>query len=299
MAGYRWSLLIAWLIFDIFDLANLIMVYLLGVVFVAARYGRGPSILSAFLGVVLFDFFFVPPRFSFAVSDSQYLITFAVMLLVGLVISGMTVRIKHQAKIAGHRERRTASLYAMSRELAATRGEENIMRVAIKHVAEVFEAQAVILLPDASGRIAYPTEEGTPQSCHGSDLSVAQWVYDHGQMAGQGTDTLPGGDMVYLPLQAASGMIGVLALLPLNPARIALPEQQRLLETFVSQIALALERVKLAVEAQRALFSRKAFQRRAEDLAHEEDVAHRTSALRLKDHRVGSAVRRRLQKVLG
>jgi len=258
-AGYLWAAVataictgISWLMFDHFDLANLIMVYLLGVVVVAARYGRGPSVLSSLLSVVLFDFCFVPPRFSFAVSDSQYLVTFAVMLLVALVISSMTASTRHQAKIAGHRERRIASLYAMSRELAATRGEENIVRSAIKHLAEVFEAQAVVLLPNEADRVVYPQSDGTAQSCHGSDLSVAQWVYDHGQMAGQGTDTLPGGEMVYLPLKASSGVIGVLALLPLNPTRIALPEQQRLLETFTSQIALALERVRLAAEAQRA-----------------------------------------------
>jgi two-component system sensor histidine kinase KdpD len=140
----------------------------------------------------------------------------------------------------------------MSRELAATRGEENILRIAVKHVAEVFESQTVVLMPDATGRITYPFGEGSAQSCHGSDLSIAQWVYDHGQMAGQGTDTLPGGEMVYLPLKASPGMMGVLAMLPLNPARIALPEQQRLLETFMSQIALALERVKLAEEAHSA-----------------------------------------------
>jgi two-component system sensor histidine kinase KdpD len=222
------------------------------VVVVAARYGRGPSVLSSFLSVLLFDFCFVPPQFSFAVSDSQYLVTFAVMLLVALLISSMTANTHHQAMIAGLRERRIASLYAMSRELAATRGESNLVRIAIKHVAEVFEAQAVVLLPDKTGRIVYPRGEGTAQSCHGSDLSVAQWVYDHGQMAGQGTDTLPGGEVVYLPLKASSGMIGVLALLPLNPSRIALPEQQRLLETFTSQIALALERVSLAAEAHNA-----------------------------------------------
>ncbi len=258
-AGYLWAVAataictaIAWVMFDNFDLANLIMVYLLGVVVVAARYGRGPSVLSSFLSVVLFDFFFVPPRFSFAVSDTQYLVTFAVMLLVALVISSMTVSTLHQAKIAGLRERRIASLYAMSRELAASRGEENVVRIAVKHVAEVFESQTVVLLPDKTGRIVYPNSEGSAQSCHGSDLSVAQWVYDHGQMAGLGTDTLPGGEVIYLPLKASSGMIGVLALLPLNPTRIALPEQQRLLETFISQIALALERVRLAEEAHSA-----------------------------------------------
>ena len=254
--GYMWAVIatvictaIAWLMYGHFDLANLIMVYLLGVVAVASRYGHGPSVLSSFLSVLMYDFFFVPPRFSFAVSDSQYLVTFAVMLLVALVISSMTATTHYQARIAGHRERRIASIYAMSRELAATRGEANIVRIAVKHVADVFEAQAVILLPNKNGIVVYPKEEGTSQSCHGSDLSVAQWVFDHGQMAGQGTDTLPGGDMVYLPLKTTSGMIGVLALFPLNPARIALPEQQRLLETFVSQIALALERVSLATEA--------------------------------------------------
>ncbi len=258
-SGYLWALAataictaIAWLMLGHFDLANLIMVYLLGVVVVAARYGRGPSVLSSFLSVLLFDFCFVPPRFSFAVSDTQYLVTFAVMLLVALVISSMTASTRHQARIASHRERRMASLYAMSRELAATRGEQNILGIAVKHLAEVFEAQAVILLPDDTGRVVYPASEGVVESCHGSDLSVAQWVFDHGQMAGQGTDTLPGGDLVYIPLNAASGMIGVLALFPLNPVRIALPEQQRLLETFTSQIALALERVRLAVEAQQA-----------------------------------------------
>jgi two-component system sensor histidine kinase KdpD len=168
------------------------------------------------------------------------------------VISNMTVSIRHQARIAGHRERRISSLYAMSRELAATRGEENVLRIAVKHVAEVFEAQAVVLLPDQAGRIVYPVSEGTAQSCHGSDLSVAQWVYDHEHMAGQGTDTLPGGEVVYLPLKASAGMIGVLALLPLNFTRFVLPEQQRLIETFVSQIALALERVRLATEAHEA-----------------------------------------------
>jgi two-component system sensor histidine kinase KdpD len=254
--GYFWAVTataictgIAWFMLGHFDPANLIMVYLLGVVVVAERYGRGPSVLSSFMSVLLFDFCFVPPQFSFAVSDSQYLITFTVMLLVALVISSMTANTHQQAMIARLRERRIASLYAMSRELASTRGKDNIVRIAVKHVAEVFEAQAVVLLPDESGRIVYPGSEGVTQSCHGSDLSVAQWVYDHGQMAGQGTDTLPGGELVYLPLKASSGMIGVLTLLPLNPARIALPEQQRLLETFVNQIALALDRVKLAAEA--------------------------------------------------
>jgi two-component system sensor histidine kinase KdpD len=120
-------------------------------------------------------------------------------------------------------------------------------------VAEVFEAQAVVLLPEATGIASFtPKVRARRNHAMAADLSVAQWVYDHEQMAGQGTDTLPGGDVVYIPLKASFGVLGVLALLPLNPARIALPEQQRLLETFVSQIAVALERVNLAAEAHNA-----------------------------------------------
>ena len=145
---------LAWLMFPYFDLSNLIMVYLLGVVAVAARNGRGPTVLASVLSVATFDFFFVPPYFSFAVSDTQYLVTFAVMLVVALVISGLTVRIRAQADAARNRERRTAALYAMSRELANTRGVDSLLAIAVRHIVEVFPAEVSVLLPDATGRLA-------------------------------------------------------------------------------------------------------------------------------------------------
>src|SRR5262247_2646257 len=144
---------IAWLMFPYFGLSNLIMVYLLGVVAVAARSGRGPTVFTSVLSVATFDFFFVPPFFSFAVSDTQYLVTFAVMLVVALVISGLTVRIRAQAESARDRERRTAALYAMSRELASTRGVDGLLATAIQHIVEVFPAEVAGLLPDGSGRL--------------------------------------------------------------------------------------------------------------------------------------------------
>ena len=235
-----------------FELVNVAMVYLLAVVLISFRFGRGPGIAASVLGVASFDFFFVPPQLSFAVSDIQYLLTFAIMLTVALVISNLAASVRLQARVAGHRERRTALLYAMSRELAATRGQENMARVAVKHVSEVFDCQVVVLLPDDSGRLRHPKSAGESGSFHGADLAIAQWVQDHGEPAGLGTDTLPAAEAVYLPLQGSQAVLGVLGGLPANARRVLLPEQFHLLQTFAGQIALALERAQLGEKAQRA-----------------------------------------------
>jgi len=255
--AYLWSLgvvaactAVASTMSGMFELVNLAMVYLLGVVVVAALYGRGPSVLASVLGVAAFDFFFVPPRFSLAVADTEYLLTFAVMLLVALLISSLTAGMRRQARVARHRETRMSALYALSRELAAARGEDEIVHIAVRHLAEVFTSQAVILLPDATGRIVHPRAESIHGSLHGADLAVAQWVHDRGRPAGRGTDTLPAAEAHYLPLSGVGGAIGVLALLPAFPLRLFVPEQHRLLETFASQVVLALERVRLAAQAQ-------------------------------------------------
>jgi two-component system sensor histidine kinase KdpD len=260
--GYAWSLaavlactLLGMAMTPAFELVNVAMVYLLAVVLVAFRFGRGPAVAASFFGVSSFDFFFVPPQLSFAVSDIQYLLTFAIMLAVALIISSLASSVRLQANVAGHRERRTALLYAMTRELAATRGERNMARVAVRHVSEVFDSQVVVLLPDASGRIRHPQGESIAGSLHGADLGVAQWVHDHGEPAGLGTNTLPGAEALYLPLTGAQATLGVLAVLPANPRRVLLPEQFHLLETFAAQVALGLERAQLAGEAQRAQIS--------------------------------------------
>ncbi len=233
-----------------FELSNLVMIYLLGVTISGLRLGRGPSALTAVLNVALFDFFFVPPRFTFAVSDAQYLVTFAAMLIIALVIASLTASVRQQTRVAGARERRTALLYAMSRELAATRGIPALASLAIRHVAEVFRCQAVILLPDKTGKLKYPPGPPLEGSFRGADLAVAQWVADHGRRAGLGSDTLPAARGVYIPLGDAQKTIGVLAVLPTNPRRVLLPEQSHLLETFAGQIALALERASLSEVAE-------------------------------------------------
>ncbi len=195
-------------------LSNLIMVYLLGVVVVATRAGRGPTALASVLSVAVFDFFFVPPYLSFAVSDTEHLITFTVMLIVALVISGLTVRIRAQADRARDRERRIATLYALSRDLATTRDVDGLLDTAVRHIADVFPGQLAVLLPGDDGRVAPRRMHPAEFSMDASELAVAHWVYEHRQLAGLGTATLPGARALYLPLVGSRGAVGVLGMSP-------------------------------------------------------------------------------------
>jgi two-component system sensor histidine kinase KdpD len=250
LAGTSICTAVGFAMYPYFELANIVMVYMLGAALAGLRLGRGPAMVAAVANILALNFCFVPPRFTFAVSDVQYLFTFSVMLIVTRVIATLMASVRQQTRVAGARERRTALLYAMSRELAATRGLSNLAAVAVTHVAEVFDSQAVILLPDANGRLRHP--EGLPlaSSLRGADLSIAQWVADHGQRAGLGSDTLPAAPALYLPLSGSTTTLGVLAVQAANRRRVLLPEQRHLLETFAGQIALALERVQLAHAAE-------------------------------------------------
>jgi two-component system, OmpR family, sensor histidine kinase KdpD len=243
------STLIASLMFGKLELANLVMVYLLGIVFVATRFGQGASIIASLSGAVIFDLLFVKPFYSLTIADSQYLITLLTMLVVGLVISNLMTNVRSQAKVASHRERRAAVLYAISKELATSQSEEEVVRTAVRHLYSEFSSRNVILFPDPEGRVIYPRQIGITESLHGCDLSVAQWVLDHNEMAGQGTNTLPGSESIYFPIQNEDKVLGVLAMLPVNLRRVFLPEQQKLLETFLRQIGQAIARIRLAEQA--------------------------------------------------
>jgi two-component system sensor histidine kinase KdpD len=225
------------------------------VIAVSLRTGRGPSVLASVLSVAAFDFFFVPPRFTFAVSDSQYLLTFAVMLIVALVVSGLTVSIRAQAESARERERRTSALYAMSRELAGTRGLTELLGVALRHVVDVFGGRMAILLPDGTGRLEPRVSLLAPFHLDPNDIAVAQWAFEHAQAAGMGTDNLPGAQMLFVPLLASRGIVGVLGMRLGDPHLFDAPDQRHLLETFANQIALAAERGLLGEEAQAAQVS--------------------------------------------
>jgi two-component system sensor histidine kinase KdpD len=237
------------------DLANVIMLYLLGVVWVTVRFGRGPGLLASFLSVLVFDFFLVPPPLSLTVHDTQYLLTFAIMLTVALIISSLAARLRYQARIATYRERRTNALFDLGKELAGALTTAQIVDIGCRHLRGEFRAEVALLLPDARDQVQ-PARAGDEAGClRGPDLGVAQWVYDHQEPAGLGTHTLPATPALYLPLRAPMRTRGVLAMAPADPQLIALPEQYRLLETFAAQIALALERVHYVEVARDALVS--------------------------------------------
>ena len=234
------------------DLVNIVMLFLLAVVLVAVRFGRGPAVLAAFINVASFDFFFVPPRFSMAIADAQYLIVFGVMLAVALIIGHLTSGLRYQARVAGHREGRARALYELARELSGVLTQVQVLEISDKHIEASFHAKAVILLPDEQDHLHEPSASkaaGSPAI----DLAIAQWVHDNGKPAGFGTDTLPGSRIHYAPLPAPMRTRGVLAVEPEMARLLLIPEQRRLLETFAALIAIALERVHYVDVAQGAL----------------------------------------------
>ena len=252
LAGVLVATAVDWLMFPYFAAANLIMTYLIAIVAVAIGWGRRPSIVASVLSVAAFDFLFVPPYFSFAVSDIEYLLTFGVMLAVALVISNLAVRLQQQAELARYREKRTGVLYTMSRDLATHRGTGMLAQVATKHLRDAFGAQVAIFLSDAEKRVQLQRGELLFFELDPKEAGVAQWVFDHNERAGLGTDTLPGSSALYLPLVASSGAIGVVAVRPKDSALLMDPERLHLLESLVNQVALAIERTRLSDEAQQA-----------------------------------------------
>lgn len=226
---------------SVFELANIVMLFLLTVVIVAVRYGRGPAVFASFLGVGLFDFFFVEPRLSFAVGDVQYLLTFGVMLMVGLITGQMTASFRAQALVATRREARVRALYEMSRDLSGALMPEQIAEICYRFIRTEFDAHAYLMLADDDDTLQPAIRlDGRDAAI---DAGIARWAFDHATAAGLGTDTLPGSQMLYLPLQAPMRVRGVLAIEPENAESLLAPEQRRLLDTCARLIGIALERV--------------------------------------------------------
>jgi two-component system, OmpR family, sensor histidine kinase KdpD len=221
---------------------NLAMIYLGGVVAIATHCSRRVSVTASFLSVAAFDFFCVPPYLTFAVSDYQYVVTFAGMLAVALVISTQTARLREHVVQAAGREARTEALCRLSRGLAGESSIFEAARAAAMLAEQVFGTRAVMFLPEDDGRLSFRRRTSDPLPVPPSEESIAQWVFEHGHKAGLRTDTLPGATALYLPLRGARETFGVLAVLPDSAGRIFAPEQQHLLEVFASQTALAIER---------------------------------------------------------
>jgi two-component system sensor histidine kinase KdpD len=238
-----------------FDRSNIVAVFILTVVLVGVRLGRGPAALAAVLSVCSFDFFFVPPRFSFVVSDVQYLLTFFIMLAVGLIAGQLTAGLRFQARVASHREERAGSLYEIARDLSGAVQVEQVVKISDESIQRTFRASAALLLPDPSGRLMSTPHADAKRADAALpvEIGTAQWAFDRGQPAGFGTDTLPGSEVLYIPLRAPTQARGVLAVKAHNRRMLRIPEQRQLLDTFAALIAIALERVHYVGVAQDAL----------------------------------------------
>ena len=240
------------LLFGRDQLPDVVMIYLLGIMLVSSRVGFGASVLAAFSSVAAFDLFFVPPYLTFEVADFRHATTFLVMFLVAVVISGLTQRVRNQAQAARERERRTAALYELSRELASAQDSQAVLERAAGQLEKVFRSQVTIFAPEPSGNLAEvyasPGESASPER----RLSIAQWVWSNQREAGSGTSTLPSAEAWYVPLVASGGLVGALALKSEQPDGLSQMEQRRQVAGFTVQVALAMERVRLAEETSRA-----------------------------------------------
>ena len=229
---------------------NLVMIYLLVVVVAALYLGRGPAVVAAVLCVLVFDFFFVPPYLTLAVSQVEYLFTFLGLLIVGLLISDLTARVQEQVEATRHRERETAALYSLSRDLAVAVDLESVVQAVAANASETLGREVAVLMPGATeGRALELFALSTGATLDEHEMAVATWAFEHGQPAGRGTDTLPAASLRYLPLRTARGKVGVLGVWPAGAGRYLTPGQRRLLEAFASLAAVAIERVHLAEAA--------------------------------------------------
>ena len=254
---FLWSVLLVALVTAIglplrpfIEPTNLVMLYLLAVIIVAIRLGRAPAILASLLSVVAFDLVFIPPYYTFVVADAQYLVTFAALLGVGLLISTLAAQAREQAQAAQKRAAQTAALYELSRDLAAAVVLADVAHTVVSHVEQILGSQAAVLVYDGVQLELLSASAG--YVLDGSELAVANWAVQHGKPAGHHTDTLAGAKGFYLPLRAAQAVVGVLAVRLTRSTDALAPEQQRLLESFASQAALAIERDQLAEKAKQA-----------------------------------------------
>ncbi len=234
------------------ELADIAMLFLVAIATAATFLGRGPSIFASILAVAVFDFFFVPPYGTLAVSDLQHVLTFVVMLCAGILISHLTERIREQSNAARERERRTAALYALTRGLAVAADAPAIAKVAVDQVKDVFESTATLLVPTYDESPALVAPAPSELELTDMDRTVARWAFEHRTQAGRGLETLPGARILGLPLLVEGRAVGVLCVLPSPEKRFEDPIQRHQLSTFVDQIALSLELARATEEKKRA-----------------------------------------------
>lgn len=229
---------------------NMVMAYLLAVVLAATRLGLRPAIMTAFLSVLVYDFLFIPPRFSLRVSDTEYLVTFFALFVVGVVISSLVARIQEKIEQVGQQEARTSSLYSLTRDLSVSGDALAIIEALRSAVHRNLGSRLTVLL-NRDGTLEQVPNTSELQLDEG-DKEIASWVMKSGRRAGAGTAAYPESSYTFVPLKSGTEVVGVMAIEESSSSA----DDQQLIEAFAGQVAMALERVNLAIQAEDARFLR-------------------------------------------
>ncbi|KRQ13939.1 histidine kinase [Bradyrhizobium pachyrhizi] len=238
------------LIQPFFGIENVDLVFLTAVVGAAARYGLGPSLLASVAASLCYNFFFLPPVYTFTITDPTNVAAFFFFMLIALLVSNVAARVRTQADTAISRVRTTESLYAFSRKLAGTATLDDVLWATAYQIALMLKVRVVLLLPEdgmLTVKSGYPPEDQLDQA----DLAAANWAWGNDRPAGRGSDTLPGGKRLFLPMRTGRGPIGVIGIDDDRTGPLLTPDQRRLLDALVDQGALAIERVLLVEDMDR------------------------------------------------
>ncbi len=226
---------------DILGQTNIVFLQLLPVIFIALFLGRGPSIFATIISVLVFDYVFVPPYYSFTISDLKYFITFIVYLAVVVVISNLALNLRHKVKQVQQSESKATALYGLSHDLVTAQNVDQILSMLVSHAKQLFRCEIAIFLP-ASGELAVKAAT-TGFQVDTKEIGVAKWVWTNGKPAGLGTSTLPQAWAYYLPMITTDKVKGIMGFHFENPKQALTPDNQVVLETIANLGALALERV--------------------------------------------------------
>jgi len=230
--------------------ANADLVFLTAIVAVAVRFGLLPSLIASIAASLVYDFFFLPPIYSFTIADPHNFTAFGFFILVAIIVSSVAARGRTQAVATVERARTTESLYAFSRKLAGTASLDDVLWATAYQTALMLKVRVVLLLPERGSivvKAGYPPED----TLDDADIAAAKWAWDNNRVAGRGSDTLPGAKRLFLPLRTGRGAVGVMGIDSDKPGPLLTPDQRRLLDALGDQGALAIERVKLVEEMDR------------------------------------------------
>jgi two-component system sensor histidine kinase KdpD len=229
----------------------LALIYLLSVVALAMVVGRGATLVAATVTALLWNFLFVPPVFTFRITGITDLMLFCTYFVVALAMGQMAARLREQQDAERRREQRATALYMLTRELAQASDFADLLAIIIREVSKATQADVALSLPEETQESALTPYFANTWSLADKELSVASWAFSHRQAAGRGTDTLPSSEGLHLPLLASERAVGVLSLRFRDPAALT-TEQRDLLDAFVRQVALVLDRQRLRDAEQQA-----------------------------------------------